>query len=145
MDDKEIASRQSFIVKTRNEVKSMKEVINYSFHHDKTTSILKQPLLAADSVRNEIKDHLPSTLLVQTITGMSRYNKTKYSKLENAMDDSPGHFVDTDPNEFVVGSMGLQSHLVAGQDEQLDMISDSIGTLKTVSRQINHELDEQAV
>lgn len=35
--------------------------------------------------------------------------------------------------------------MIQGQDEQLDMISDSIGTLKTVSRQIGVELDEQAV
>lgn len=35
--------------------------------------------------------------------------------------------------------------MLQGQDEQLDVISDSIGTLKTVSRQINIELDEQAV
>jgi syntaxin 6 len=35
--------------------------------------------------------------------------------------------------------------MLQSQDEQLDVLSDSIGTLKTVSRQIGVEIDEQAV
>lgn len=35
--------------------------------------------------------------------------------------------------------------MIMQQDEQLDMIGETVGTLKTVSRQINSELDEQAV
>ncbi|KAJ6643240.1 Syntaxin-6, partial [Pseudolycoriella hygida] len=42
-------------------------------------------------------------------------------------------------------SVSVQQRMLQGQDEQLDVISDSIGTLKTVSRQIGIELDEQAV
>lgn len=123
----------------------MKDVINYHFHQDKVFTSLKQPLLEEEEELNGLQENLPSKILTTTITGMSRYNKTKYSKLENAMDDSPGHFDDGESNGFVTNNMGLQQRMVATQDEQLDMISDSVGTLKTVSRQINMELDEQAV
>jgi len=65
------------------------------------------------------------------------HGKTKYSKLENEM-DSPNH-------SFLDSTLQQQQRMIHSQDEQLDAISDSIGTLKTVSRQINTELDEQAV
>lgn len=76
----------------------------------------------------------------------SRHSGTKYSKLENAI-DSPGHYstLDSPSHRFVGENVSVQQRMLQGQDEQLDVISDSIGTLKTVSRQIGLELDEQAV
>lgn len=85
-----------------------------------------------------------------TIVGtMARHSGTKYSKLENSL-DSPGHYgtsaaLDSPSHRFLGESVSVQQRMLQGQDEQLDIISDSIGTLKTVSRQINIELDEQAV
>lgn len=75
-----------------------------------------------------------------------RHSGTKYSKLENTV-DSPGHYpsLDSPGHRFVGETVSVQQRMMQGQDEQLDMISDSIGTLKTVSRQIGVELDEQAV
>ncbi|XP_064547873.1 syntaxin-6 [Drosophila montana] len=79
----------------------------------------------------------------------ARHSGTKYSKLENALDiDSPGHYggsLDSPGHRYVGETVSIQQRMIQGQDEQLDMISDSIGTLKTVSRQIGVELDEQAV
>lgn len=85
--------------------------------------------------------------LASTIGTMAaRHIGTKYSKLENSM-DSPGHYatMDSPSHRFVGENASLQQRMMMNQDEQLDVISDSIGTLKTVSRQINVELDEQAV
>ncbi|KNC21863.1 hypothetical protein FF38_03180 [Lucilia cuprina] len=75
-----------------------------------------------------------------------RHSGAKYSKLENSL-DSPGHYnsLDSPSHRFVGETVSVQQRMIQGQDEQLDMISDSIGTLKTVSRQIGVELDEQAV
>lgn len=76
-----------------------------------------------------------------------RHSGAKYSKLENTL-DSPGHYnnsLDSPSHRFVGETVSVQQRMMQGQDEQLDMISDSIGTLKTVSRQIGVELDEQAV
>uniref|UniRef100_A0A182NH29 t-SNARE coiled-coil homology domain-containing protein n=1 Tax=Anopheles dirus TaxID=7168 RepID=A0A182NH29_9DIPT len=86
----------------------------------------------------------------------SRHSGAKYSKLENNLDDSPSHYVpsssggggavlDSNSSRFVEDTLATQHRILSGQDEQLDIISDSIGTLKTVSRQIGIELDEQAV
>lgn len=79
----------------------------------------------------------------------SRHSGAKYSKLENNLDDSPTHsssaMLDSGSSRFVEDTLGTQQRIMASQDEQLDVISDSIGTLKTVSRQIGIELDEQAV
>ncbi|EDW72524.2 uncharacterized protein Dwil_GK20954, partial [Drosophila willistoni] len=86
-----------------------------------------------------------------------RHSGTKYSKLENNL-DSPSHTnhsalhnhsqhnsLDSPGHRYVGETVSIQQRMLQGQDEQLDMISDSIGTLKTVSRQIGVELDEQAV
>jgi len=116
----------------------MKDSINYQVHQERVNTS-KQPLLHKEL--EEVQTTSPSGLITSTINGMTRHSGTKYSKLENSL-DSPGHF----PNSGFVGeNEALQQRMVLGQDEQLDVISDSIGTLKTVSRQINNELDEQAV
>lgn len=85
----------------------------------------------------------------------ARHSSTKYSKLENNIEDmSPRHyasrnsngaFLDSPSHSIVGENVSLQQRMLRGQDEQLDVLSDSIGTLKTVSRQIGAELDEQAV
>ncbi|XP_018406878.1 PREDICTED: syntaxin-6 isoform X2 [Cyphomyrmex costatus] len=67
----------------------------------------------------------------------ANHGTTKYSKLENEI-DSPNR-------QFLSDTMQQQNAMIRQQDEQLDMIGETVGTLKTVSRQINSELDEQAV
>ncbi|XP_024871235.1 syntaxin-6 isoform X2 [Temnothorax curvispinosus] len=67
----------------------------------------------------------------------ANHGTTKYSKLENEI-DSPNR-------QFFSDTMQQQNAMIRQQDEQLDMIGETVGTLKTVSRQINSELDEQAV
>lgn len=64
------------------------------------------------------------------------HGTTKYSKLENEL-DSP-------QRQFLGSTLNQQEHMLRQQDEQLEVISDSIGSLKTVSRQIGIEVDEQA-
>lgn len=97
---------------------------------------------------NSNNNSLSTSGLASTLAGTmaSRHGSTKYSKLENAV-DSPGHYsqLDSPSHRFIGESVSVQQRMLQGQDEQLDVISDSIGTLKTVSRQINMELDEQAV
>lgn len=64
---------------------------------------------------------------------------SKYSKLASQT-DSPMRF---DPNE--TGVLTMQEKMLSNQDEQLQVLSNSVGSLKTVSKQIGFELDEQAV
>lgn len=88
---------------------------------------------------------LASSLAGTMAAAAHRHSGTKYSKLENTV-DSPGHYaLDSPSHRFLGDTVSVQQRMLQGQDEQLDVISDSIGTLKTVSRQIGLELDEQAV
>ncbi|XP_037945346.1 syntaxin-6-like [Teleopsis dalmanni] len=102
-------------------------------------------LLQSNSIING-GGSVASTIAGTMAAASTRHSSTKYSKLENAL-DSPGHYANLDSpgHRFVGETVAIQQHMMQGQDEQLDMISDSIGTLKTVSRQIGVELDEQAV
>lgn len=107
-------------------------------------------LIANNCINNNINscNSNSAASFTTTIVGtMARHSGTKYSKLENSL-DSPGHYgggLDSPSHRFLGESVSVQQRMLQGQDEQLDVISDSIGTLKTVSRQINMELDEQAV
>lgn len=89
---------------------------------------------------------LTNSVLNSAANMAARHSGTKYSKLENSL-DSPAHYarLDSPSHNFIGESVATQQNLMQNQDEQLDVISDSIGTLKTVSRQIGMELDEQAV
>lgn len=64
------------------------------------------------------------------------HSTTKYSKLQNEL-DSP-------QRNFLNNTLAQQEHMTRQQDEQLEVISNSLGSLKTVSRHIGIELDEQA-
>ncbi|XP_015609248.1 syntaxin-6 isoform X1 [Cephus cinctus] len=119
IDNKELTIRRNFIEQTRDEVKIMKDKMNLSRGRDRDRTA-RQPLL----------DNSPARVPVS-------HGTTKYSKLENEI-DSPNR-------QFLDDTLLQQNSMMHQQDEQLDMIGESIGTLKTVSRQINSELDEQAV
>ncbi|XP_057334382.1 syntaxin-6 isoform X1 [Microplitis mediator] len=119
IDNKELNFRRAFIDHTRDEVKVMKDKMNLSRGRDRDRTA-RQPLL----------DNSPTRAPVN-------HGTTKYSKLENEL-DSPSR-------QFLEDTLQQQGQMIRQQDDQLDMIGESIGTLKTVSRQINSELDEQAV
>uniref|UniRef100_A0A1B6C7E3 t-SNARE coiled-coil homology domain-containing protein n=2 Tax=Clastoptera arizonana TaxID=38151 RepID=A0A1B6C7E3_9HEMI len=119
IDNKELTCRKNFIEKTREEVKCMKDKMNFNRGRDRDRTA-RQPLLENSPVR------------VATSHGT-----TKYSKLENEMDSPNRHFLDA--------TLAQQRDLILDQDNTLDRISHSIGSLKTVSRQIGSEIDEQAV
>ncbi|EFN82669.1 Syntaxin-6 [Harpegnathos saltator] len=119
IDNKELTVQRSFIEQAREEVKIMKDKLNLSRGRDRD-STARQPLL----------DNSPARM-------PTNHGTTKYSKLENEI-DSPNR-------QFLSDTMQQQNTMIRQQDEQLDMIGETVGTLKTVSRQINTELDEQAV
>ncbi|KAH8416155.1 hypothetical protein KR222_009424, partial [Zaprionus bogoriensis] len=121
----------------------------YHAHNDRTY-LVDCPNSQSVSVANTIAGTMSAAAAAAAAT---RHSGTKYSKLENALDiDSPSHYggtggnsLDSPGHRYVGETVSIQQRMIQGQDEQLDMISDSIGTLKTVSRQIGVELDEQAV
>lgn len=67
---------------------------------------------------------------------VNSHGTTKYSKLENESDS---------PQRFLNDTLNQQLYMTRHQEDQLEAIGDSLGSLKTVSRHIGSELDEQAV
>lgn len=138
----------------RNEINGMKERLNYKRDIDITA---RQPLLDSSPKVQVVANHNNSLANHHTPSGIqlissaaaakmaARHSGAKYSKLENAPDFSPDHYVDNSANRFLTEQYSIQGHMLREQDEQLDVISDTVSTLKTVSRQIGSEMDEQAV
>lgn len=162
LDNRELFARRQFIDATRDEVKSMKE--RMSINRSKDLDITaRQPLLdnspkvSINSGNNATTQQHHNNTNHHVIGGVisaamaARHSGAKYSKLENLADDSPspshhGHYSTESPsNRFLAEQFSVQSRMFAQQDEQLDVISDTVGQLKTVSRHIGSELDEQAV
>lgn len=167
LDNRELFARRQFIDATRDEVKSMKE--RMSINRSKDLDITaRQPLLDGNNspkvslnsggsggLNNNTNHHVIGGVISAAKANMAaRHSGAKYSKLENLADDSPspshlglgGHYSTESPtNRFLAEQFSVQSRMFAQQDEQLDVISDTVGQLKTVSRHIGSELDEQAV
>lgn len=70
------------------------------------------------------------------MVGGKAHSSTKYSKLENQL-DSP------ERTQFVKNNNMVQNQMILEQDDQLGLIANSLGTLKSMSRQIGIEIDEQ--
>lgn len=151
IDLQELNQRRQFINATKNEIKSMKDKISILKNRDKDITAI-QPLLEEDpSPRNTaVNGNINATNIsignnLMSTMAAARHSGTKYSKLEN-LHDSPGHHVNFNGDSAFLGeTVSIQQRMLQSQDEQLDVLSDSIGTLKTVSRQIGIEVDEQAV
>ncbi|XP_072930708.1 syntaxin-6 [Epargyreus clarus] len=126
IDNKEICDRRSFIEATKQEVKVMKSKMSLNRNRD-NDGTAREPLLGEESPMH----------FGNTWTSTPKYSK--YSKLANQT-DSPNRF-----DAYDSDIMSMQEKMLISQDEQLHVISNSVGSLKTVSKQIGIELDEQAV
>ncbi|XP_045784951.1 syntaxin-6 [Maniola jurtina] len=126
IDNKEISDRRTFIEATKQEVKVMKSKMSLNRHRD-NDGTAREPLLGEESPMH----------FGNTWTSTPKYSK--YSKLANQT-DSPNRF-----DAYDSDIMSMQEKMLMSQDEQLHVISSSVGSLKTVSKQIGIELDEQAV
>lgn len=139
LDKRELFARRQFINATRDEVKIMKERLHFNRAKDLDITA-NQALLDIESPDIiTYKSPSPYQYSGGATTNMSHSN-TKYSKLEN-QPDSPSRFDSHEVNEQFL----VQTRMLNQQDDQLNVINDSVGQLKTVSRQIFNELDEQAV
>lgn len=142
VDTQTLNQRKQFINATKNEIKSMKDKISILKNRDKDITAI-QPLLDEPSPKTSSIDSKANNLL--STMAAKKHSGTKYSKLEN-MNDSPSHLGNfQDDSAFLHETVSIQQKMLSQQDEQIDILSDSLGTLKTVSRQIGVEIDEQAV
>ncbi|XP_047489256.1 syntaxin-6-like isoform X1 [Penaeus chinensis] len=127
IDGGELTARRTFIEHTKDEVKSMKDRLNLT---KKDRDVTARQVSESSTV--PIDDNSPLKM-PQVVT----HGSTRYSRLVNEA-DSPN-------SEFIERTLAQQQMIMHQQDDQLDQIASSMGTLKNMSRQIGQEVDEQAV
>ncbi|XP_031735506.1 syntaxin-6 [Anarrhichthys ocellatus] len=120
LDAAELSKRKSFITSTRQTVKEMKEQMSSptAASVDRKNT---QALLADRGAQGPIWQPGPD----------------KYGRLDRQLQNANSQFIEE--------QQGQQQLMAEQQDEQLELVSGTIGVLKNMSERIGMELDEQAV
>uniref|UniRef100_UPI0037E8A308 syntaxin-6 n=1 Tax=Semicossyphus pulcher TaxID=241346 RepID=UPI0037E8A308 len=119
LDAPELMKRKAFITSTRQTVKEMKEQM--SSPAAATDRKNKQALLGERGAQGPIWQPGPD----------------KFSRLDRQLQNANSQFIE---------EQQVQQQLIAEQqDEQLELVSGTIGVLKNMSERIGMELDEQSV
>ncbi|XP_061593500.1 syntaxin-6 [Cololabis saira] len=119
LDAAELLKRKAFITSTRHTVKDMKEQ-------------MLSPGTATADVKNKqtlLGDHGPLGSIWQP-------GPDKYSRLDRQLQSVNSQFIEE--------HQAQQQLMVDQQDEQLELVSGTIGVLKNMSEQIGMELEEQS-
>jgi len=170
IDASELAVRKAFIQQTRDEVNLMKDRAENPGNFAGRTldpSMDTIPLASPSTPSSVTGGGIPHSSSSQGIGGGNRLqpphnslksaiggsvpgrvggSHTKYSRLPNEAGDSPSHsLTNSNSQMYIQQQMAHQDRLMAQQDSRLDIMSDTMGTLRNVSGAIGQELDEQAV
>ncbi|CAK6983114.1 syntaxin-6 [Scomber scombrus] len=120
LDTAELMKRKAFINSTRLTVKEMKEQMSRPAVSS-TDRKNKQALLGERGAQGPIWQPGPD----------------KYSRLDSQLQNANSQFIEEQQTQ--------QQLMAEQQDEQLELVSGTIGVLKNMSERIGMELDEQAV
>ncbi|XP_055497986.1 syntaxin-6 [Leucoraja erinacea] len=119
LDPAELIKRKAFITSTKTIVKEMKDHMSSSSMQALVEQKNRQAVLSSRGSQR------PSSA------------SDKYSRLDQKMQAVNSQFMDDQNMQ--------QQLIVEQQDDQLELVSGSIGVLKNMSQKIGNELDEQAV
>ncbi|KAG8517284.1 Syntaxin-6 [Galemys pyrenaicus] len=120
LDATELSIRKAFITSTRQVVRDMKDQMSTSSVQALAERKNRQALLGDGSGQN-----------------WNARTTDKYSRLGRELQLANSHFIEE--------QQAQQQLIVEQQDEQLELVSGSIGVLKNMSQRIGGELEEQAV
>nr|XP_019589831.1 PREDICTED: syntaxin-6 [Rhinolophus sinicus] len=120
LDATELSIRKAFITSTRQVVRDMKDQMSTSSVQALAERKNRQALLGDSGGQN-----------------WSAGPPDKYGRLDPELQLANSHFIEE--------QQAQQQLIVAQQDEQLELVSGSIGVLKSMSQRIGGELEEQAV
>ncbi|KAL1774991.1 syntaxin-6 [Sigmodon hispidus] len=120
LDATELSIRKAFITSTRQIVRDMKDQMSASSVQALAERKNRQALLGDSSSQN-------------WNAGVT----DRYGRLDRELQLANSHFIEE--------QQAQQQLIVEQQDEQLELVSGSIGVLKTMSQRIGGELEEQAV
>ncbi|NXH15203.1 STX6 protein, partial [Bucco capensis] len=119
LDATELGVRKAFITSTRQVVREMKDQMSNSSMQALAERKNRQALLGESGSQSWSS------------------GPDKYSRLDRELQLANSHFIDE--------QQAQQQLIVEQQDEQLELVSGSIGVLKNMSQRIGGELEEQAV
>ncbi|XP_035189383.1 syntaxin-6 [Oxyura jamaicensis] len=119
LDATELGVRKAFITSTRQVVREMKDQMSNSSMQALAERKNRQALLGDSSSQSWSS------------------GPDKYSRLDRELQLANSHFIEE--------QQAQQQLIVEQQDEQLELVSGSIGVLKNMSQRIGGELEEQAV
>uniref|UniRef100_A0A4W3GYY5 Syntaxin 6 n=1 Tax=Callorhinchus milii TaxID=7868 RepID=A0A4W3GYY5_CALMI len=120
LDPAELSKRKAFITSTKQIVKDMKDHMSSSSVQALVEQKNRQALLGNGGSQ-----------------GWSSTPENKYSRLDREL-----HTVNS---QYIDEQQAQQQLIVEQQDDQLQLVSGSIGVLKNMSQKIGNELEEQAV
>uniref|UniRef100_A0A3Q2LU00 Syntaxin 6 n=1 Tax=Equus caballus TaxID=9796 RepID=A0A3Q2LU00_HORSE len=120
LDATELSIRKAFITSTRQVVRDMKDQMSTSSVQALAERKNRQALLGDSGSQN-----------------WSTGTADKYGRLDRELQLANSHFIEE--------QQAQQQLIVEQQDEQLELVSGSIGVLKNMSQRIGGELEEQAV
>ncbi|KAM9107344.1 syntaxin-6 isoform 1-T1 [Megaptera novaeangliae] len=120
LDATELSIRKAFITSTRQVVRDMKDQMSTSSVQALAERKNRQALLGDSGGQN-----------------WSTGTMDKYGRLDQELQLANSHFIEE--------QQAQQQLIVEQQDEQLELVSGSIGVLKNMSQRIGGELEEQAV
>lgn len=120
LDPAELSKRKAFITNTKQTVKEMKDHMSSSSVQALVEQKNRQALLGNGGGQ-----------------GWSTASETKYSRLDRELHSVNSQYIDE--------QQAQQQLIVEQQDDQLQLVSGSIGVLKNMSQKIGNELEEQAV
>uniref|UniRef100_A0ABI7WF67 t-SNARE coiled-coil homology domain-containing protein n=1 Tax=Felis catus TaxID=9685 RepID=A0ABI7WF67_FELCA len=120
LDATELSIRKTFITSTRQVVRDMKDHMSPSSVQALAERKNRQALLGDSGGQN-----------------WSAGTTEKYVRLDRELQLANSHFIEE--------QQAQQQLIVEQQDEQLELVSGSIGVLKNMSQRIGGELEEQAV
>lgn len=131
IDANDLAARKAFIKQTKDEVEAMKQ---RSSAPSKNTSRFNgtSEIPSSEAAMGSHSNMVPKVM-----------RSSRYSRLSTS--GSPSHSKVSSTHDLLQQQIRQQEHLVQHQDDQLNQMSQSVGTLRNMSSVIGNELDEQAV
>ncbi|XP_062515032.1 syntaxin-6-like [Corticium candelabrum] len=117
LDADEIQKRRQFVTEMRQEVKRIADHTNSSATKAKIEQSRRKDLMGS--------------------SGGSGKAQSRYQRLDNELERNN--------QDFIEEQLQQQQQMINQQDEQLDVVGQSVGVLKQMGEQIGDELEEQAV
>ncbi|XP_065828933.1 syntaxin-6-like [Oscarella lobularis] len=120
IDAREITTRKAFVTETKQKVKAVRDDLNSAATKSKVEQTKRKDLMGGNGG-----------------AASASSSKGRYARLDNELERNN--------QDFIEDQFQQQQTVMKEQDEQLELVGQSVGVLKQMGEQIGNELDDQAV